>query len=1179
MSCEAADGTEPDTGKTGFAMSNRRSYLETLNAGRERRADAPLDGLNRSLDMLERRLRDPAADDHGAARSRLSAERRPERRPDSGAGRDGMLREIEMARDHEDNVAAAGRIAGEIRTMRDEFRSRDDRQLRRAEDMQGEFEALRREMARAPKLDAELVAEFDRLSGAIQGLSEKGDDRGTTLLRLELEQLKGALDSLAREDSLRSVASRWDALDDRLGAFEAKLGDTRGSRAGEAKLAELDGRLDDLHRAVAALPTSNSMKGFEENLRALAVVVDQFARDRDGIRPDALQAIEERMDQLSRAVSAAARSPAPLDPKPFERIEARVSAVSQQVEAWRAEGSSDAIMHRLSQLSARVDELAAKANLPGKAVESLAHQVAIIADKLDRVGAVPDPDFVFKGIEQRFETLAAMLERRQGDAASRADMLFRDLERRLDEVVERLDSQPSRDAAEQNRVIAAALDARFEDFARRFEGGQKPAADGKLIRSLEEQIKVLADHLARPTAGTQALDAIAPRLEGLERSLSDHMAGQGDRIVAAAREAAENAVRSLSAASGPEREAVAGLAHDLKTLEALNRRSDERNAKTFEAIHDTLIKIVERLGALDAQPARPPARMPVADAPSLDLDRPLPIERPSQAAAVLKRQAAAAPAPAATLGEAALLDAVGGEPVAAAETPRRRSMLGNLSRALGRGRAESAEPLAAAREKHFDLDEPLDPKIANRPLEPGSGTPDLGAIMRRVRDERAQAQQVSNEADAAKSDFIAAARRAAQAAAAEAEIAKKGSIGSDSGSKSKLGAMLRRKTVLMAVGAIMIALAGFQAVRPLLADAEPQAVAETEMPQLAPAPTAEASQQAAVAMPEAPPPVAPPAAEVAEAPAMTMPMPAPETEAEAVPPSQDVTAATAAMEVPAAIEPAALREAAQAGDAKALWEVATRFATGKHVPSDKAQAAKWFEAAADLGLAPAQYRVGSLYEKGVGVARDLAKAKAWYLKAADAGNVSAMHNLAVLYAMGADGAADNESAVKWFTAAAEHGVKDSQFNLGILAAKGVGMGQDLESSYKWFSIVARTGDADAAAKRDEIAKSLKPEQMKRAKATTELWKVKPADPEANTVEIPDSWSDGDAPASTASVDMKAAVRTIQLILEKNGYAPGGTDGVMGARTKSAIIAFQKDSGLAPSGEVDDKLVKALLAKK
>ena len=131
-----------------------------------------------------------------------------------------------------------------------------------------------------------------------------------------------------------------------------------------------------------------------------------------------------------------------------------------------------------------------------------------------------------------------------------------------------------------------------------------------------------------------------------------------------------------------------------------------------------------------------------------------------------------------------------------------------------------------------------------------------------------------------------------------------------------------------------------------------------------------------------------------------------------------------------------------------------------------------------------------------------------------------MHNLAVLHAMGADGQADNDAAARWLVKAAELGVKDSQFNLGILAAKGVGMQQNLEESYKWFALVARTGDKDAANKRDEIANSLRPEQLERARAMTELWKPKALDPEANTVEIPDSWQENHD--RTASIEVQDA---------------------------------------------------------
>src|SRR5690606_5753512 len=45
----------------------------------------------------------------------------------------------------------------------------------------------------------------------------------------------------------------------------------------------------------------------------------------------------------------------------------------------------------------------------------------------------------------------------------------------------------------------------------------------------------------------------------------------------------------------------ARLQDELQKLELLTRQTAERNSKTFEAIHDTLVKIVSRLGALEAE--------------------------------------------------------------------------------------------------------------------------------------------------------------------------------------------------------------------------------------------------------------------------------------------------------------------------------------------------------------------------------------------------------------------------------------------------------------------------------------------------------------------------------------------------------------------------------------------------
>ncbi|RAZ75892.1 peptidoglycan-binding protein [Mesorhizobium atlanticum] len=1345
-------------------MNSKRSYLDTLNAGRQRRPHASLEELNRSLETLEQRLertradlpdrpdprrpttepRYPSAQPYGQAprwyEDPYSAQRPLDRAPQNPAPQSprpqerapqnpapayqAIARDIDRVRGQEDSVAMVGKIAVELRGLREELRHQMTAGLQR------EFEAFRQDIDRAlqansqrdampDKSSAELGLEFERLSGAIQSLAEKSDDRSVNLLRLELEQVKGALDTLAREESVQKVDRRWDDFDRRWSAFEDRVDADQRKRAEGPSLSVLTDRLEQISSAVNSLPESLSLRSLEEKVRTLAGAVDRFAGQQTARGGETLAMIDERLDEISRAIvaSTVAAQANAFDPETFGRIEKRIASLAVQIEEVAQSRPGAEVIDRLNLLTSRVDQLTGRADLPEQAMERLGKQIASITDKMDRAPAMPDADQIFQGLEQRFDALSSLLERRQGDAIEQSNALFHDLERRLDEVANRLDQRMRQDDSAgimeaidarftalakrietrapdpANDMAIRGLESRLEDISSRLESSAQQVAgiDPALIRSLEAQVAGLSAHLSKPGTPLPEFEDISPRLNEIEKSL----AGTRDSILSVAREAAESAVKSLAESTSSTAQtnatAVAGLAQDLKTLEALTRRSDERNSRTFEAIHDTLLKIVDRLGSLEAtetseavselidpQPAGKRGgrggKIAVQDAPSMDIDQPLPLtgdmgSLEGRAAAIMRDEPSAPLTPAEAAAAAAMAalgpDAIGDKSEAAG---RRKSIFGGLARAFKGKKDADTQPLAGSAPvgdvPSVDIDEPLDPKAANRPLEPGSGAPDLNAIMKRVRDERGGQPARRTDSDAAKSDFIAAARRAAQAAAAEADTLKRQSTMTGPVKALRIGDLLkaRRKPILMAAAAIMMALAGLQLGKAFLSDPvevannQPAPIVSTQtvdtaslnaaaapkadaskidtgaahaesaparpvrqaepVQDAAPAASIASSPENAAAMPAGPAPAAlatpaeptPMASATPSEPAAaaatatdtdghTQPMakeqatvtPAADGAASsapaatsadttgAVPPAASQTAA-AKFDIPSEIGPVALHDAAAGGDAKALFEVGSRYAESRGVKEDMKAAAKWYEQSAELGFAPAEYRIGNFYEKGIGVARDIKKAKTYYQLAAEQGNASAMHNLAVLFAMAADGVTDNESAAHWFQEAADLGVKDSQFNLGILAAKGVGMKQNLEESYKWFALVAKTGDKDAAAKRDEIANALRPEQLERARAAAELWKAKPLNAAANSADIPESWQDS-TPQTTAGIDMKKAVKNIQLILNKNGYDAGGADGVMGGKTKNAIMAFQTDNKMTPTGEIDAPLVKALLAKK
>jgi localization factor PodJL len=443
---------------------------------------------------------------------------------------------------------------------------------------------------------------------------------------------------------------------------------------------------------------------------------------------------------------------------------------------------------------------------------------------------------------------------------------------------------------------------------------------------------------------------------------------------------------------------------------------------------------------------------------------------------------------------------------------------------------------------------------ADHPLEPGTGAPRGRASTPAERIAASEALLPPRPAGepAGKANFIAAARRAAQAAAADAS--SEGSRGADERpGASMLGTVggaisKRRRPLMIGIGVLLLVLGGFQLVSnylgarqmpseassvrenppaaapstgsapnvlvpaPSLVPPAPERRSESSPPDAGPARVAPAAEavmtppagDAAAAEPKpgamAPAPAIPGAVNATNPTEITGSTAAPPPAvAVATPPA--VPAAPAEKLPPSEIG-AGLRNAAIVGNPAAEYELALRYTEGRGVPPSLEEAVHWFERAANHGLAPAQYRLGSLYEKGQGVKKDLDAARRLYTAAATKGNGKAMHNLAVLYAEGISGDPDYRSAAQWFRKAADRGVPDSQYNLAILYARGIGVEQNFAESYKWFALAAQQGDKDAGKKRDEVAARLDAQSLAAARAAVQSFTAEPQPAEAIEVKAP-----------------------------------------------------------------------------
>jgi localization factor PodJL len=465
--------------------------------------------------------------------------------------------------------------------------------------------------------------------------------------------------------------------------------------------------------------------------------------------------------------------------------------------------------------------------------------------------------------------------------------------------------------------------------------------------------------------------------------------------------------------------------------------------------------------------------------------------------------------------------------------------------------------------------------IGDQPLEPGSGRPGLNAVPgpRIALSEAALPGGARPPATGSKSSFIAAARRAAQAAGQDA---KNGQVRSEPLRKTAdvpLRAKLatRAKAVLLAASVVAIVVglvqitsnifhfgifeagdskvavnfeadpiadsgeiqnrdsetvtAGGQESKPTPSDGDVTTglLAPQTLPSLTPAPKAQTGDpvqsllnsvdSGSLSSLLSPPFLSAPS---------TAPAPSAKgdvTGAIARTPADNRTARSAAPVaqppaadgLPVAIGGARLRNAAAAGDPAAAYEVAMRFMEGRGVPANLEEAAKWLERAASKGLVPAQFRYASMLEKGQGVRKDLVAAQKLYVAAAAKGHAKAMHNLAVLYAEGVDGKPDYANAVLWFRKAADYGVADSQFNLAVLVARGLGTEKNIAESYKWFALAAAQGDRDAGRKRDDAAAVLDATALAAAQEAVKNFAAHVQPPAATAVPEPSGGWDRAAP--------------------------------------------------------------------
>lgn len=878
---------------------------------------------------------------------------------------------------------------------------------------------------------------------------------GAKLDRLEQrDRMEPILKPLARIESEVARLSQ-DRSGESYARFELEVAhlaakvDALAARGGDrAELAPVLRDISEIREMLAASGGHDGRLGeLSQQVSSLAAEVGRLRETQADGRD--LRSLSLAIEDVREAILSQHAQDRFADPAPLMSLSRQIEALAGKVESLPAM-RPDVIEAQAEQLFARLREIEASGR---PASDELARRIEALVIKLEDV-ADRQPNQLadrIDALQQRIEMLAE-----HGPAA---------VTKQIEALAGRIESLAASSnlaqlVNEKGSVQVARVDLKpVEDMLRglaeKIDEAGRPGAESDSFDALEQQIAGIASRLDE-AAATRSAET------GIERTLQDlvrHLQTAREDTAAAAERAARAAMADMQAKAPQPSGSFAELSSLLSGLRDSHASSGRETQDAIGAVHRTLETIISRLASLEAE---------------------LGAER--QGASPATGQGQAAPSrPAAPAVK-------GPDPQA--------GMSAALEDRFG-ARLEPAAPAARA----LDL-----------PLEPGSGRP------------RSEAPAAGQDAQSVRQNLIAAARRSAKAAteaaaaapAAPAETTK----GGTSGGRLKEIMEKRRRPILLGLAAIVLAMGTAHVVTGALRGdrAKPAGSEATQAPAPAQsAPDAPAADNAAgkpgkdqssmLAPPESTQAatLASPAIAAEAKPDITAATGSTATTMAALPPvsaPEPVQSVTGIGELPNTLGTPGMRKAALAGDARAVYELASRAADGSSATRDPKLALRLFERAAVAGLPPAQFRLANMFEKGIGTARDLALARVWYARAAERGNAKAMHNLAVLYAEGVNGKPDYAAATEWFRRAAELGVRDSQYNLAILLGRGLGAPADLGQSYLWFAVSAAQGDDDAARKRDEVAARLSAGDLSTAKAAADAWKAMPLDPAANEVAAP-----------------------------------------------------------------------------
>ena len=162
--------------------------------------------------------------------------------------------------------------------------------------------------------------------------------------------------------------------------------------------------------------------------------------------------------------------------------------------------------------------------------------------------------------------------------------------------------------------------------------------------------------------------------------------------------------------------------------------------------------------------------------------------------------------------------------------------------------------------------------------------------------------------------------------------------------------------------------------------------------------------------------------------------------------------------------------------AVAYYNLALCYDFGNGTPKNPVEAARLYKIAAEMGHSGAQFSYGLHLQRGEGVPCNPVEAFTWLKRAADAGRAAAQCQVGFALDTGHGVEEDKALAVVYYRRSADQGNETAMYNLGICYAQG-GVSHDLSAAVLWLKRAIDAGLPDAAANLSALAASLSPSEV------------------------------------------------------------------------------------------------------